>query len=95
MSVWGRRTLDFWEVPGCGIGGRGNLDGSGGRVYQAQGIVIPSDDAGGIPAAGFRKTGYIFRPVTIAFPILMLFRVHECRLAKSEKSLTFAGRQWI
>jgi hypothetical protein len=64
-------------------------------VYQAQGIVIPSDDAGGIPAAGFRNAGYIFRPVTIAFPILMLFRVRECQLTKSEKSLTSAGRQWI
>jgi hypothetical protein len=47
--------LDSWKGPRCGIDGRDNLGGSGGRVYQAQESVIPSDDTGGIPAAGFGK----------------------------------------
>jgi hypothetical protein len=56
MSVFGRRRLDSWEGPGYGIDGGGNLGESGWRVYHAQGSAVASDEAGGIPAAGFGKS---------------------------------------
>jgi hypothetical protein len=55
MSIFGWRRLGSWEGPGHGIDGRGNLGGSGWRVYHAQGSAMASYEAGGIPAGGFGK----------------------------------------